>query len=397
MNAEAISIAIGCINDDMLEEAGALRGKARGGHRKRWAGLAACVCAAVGLVGAATAFFTGFPILGARSGGNFGCLAGGSYYYATDFNIYRYAEGQRERLMSTFNVHNWAVDERGLYFTRGRFLYAREHETGLQRLLYTANTANNKVNISHLGNGQITVSPVNSKLYSATGMATYARIDCGTGELLWQDDVAALGEQMAIIYTGTPDYEFPVGGHALKMVLVPNEGLANDVYELYLDGEPFFDLSEDEHMSMETMPVYYGENLLINYQKNVKVWGWERNGEVWNVDEWHYEGTGEVGNILFTSGGEAVDLPAGRYIAGTDDSLIYIGGEPDHPNPVRVNAYDVKSGESLYLASIDLHDAATDGVWLFTTAPWSRRTDCWKLVYDSAGKLIGLQLWDDDI
>jgi hypothetical protein len=57
----------------------------------------------------------------------------------------------------------------------------------------------------------------------------------------------------------------------------------------------------------------------------------------------------------------------------------------------------VGTGESLYLASIDLLDAATDGTWLFTTAPWGGRTDCWKLVYDGAGKLVGLQLWEADI
>jgi hypothetical protein len=137
-------------------------------------------------------------------------LAHGSYYYATDFNVYRCTAGQRERLISSFNVRDWVVDEHGLYFTRGRSLYAREHETGAQRVLYTADTSDNRVNIIHFGNGLITVSPVNRELYDATDAATDGtwlfttapwggRTDCwklvndGAGKLiglqLWEADI----------------------------------------------------------------------------------------------------------------------------------------------------------------------------------------------------------------
>jgi len=89
MNAENIITAIGCIDDDMIEAADALRTRRikSSNQWKRWTALAACLCI---VVGSALVFFQGFPIIGAKCGGSPGILVDGRYYYSTDFAFYRF-------------------------------------------------------------------------------------------------------------------------------------------------------------------------------------------------------------------------------------------------------------------------------------------------------------------
>lgn len=43
------------------------------------------------------------------------------------------------------------------------------------------------------------------------------------------------------------------------------------------------------------------------------------------------------------------------------------------------------------------HDLATDGVYLYSTAPWDHVQTCWKIIYDEMGKPMGLKLIEQDI
>jgi hypothetical protein len=94
-------------------------------------------------------------------------------------------------------------------------------------------------------------------------------------------------------------------------------------------------------------------------------------------------------------------LPSGCYLTGTDDYLIFIGNENlVHQEPPILYSYNVKTRETRLLydgGEMDVYTAVTDGTWFYTNIPWGGRTDCWKLIYDYAGNLIGLELFEADI
>ena len=405
MKAENISMAIGFIDDDIIEATDALRNqKVRRTHWQRWTALAACLCL---VIGAATIFLRGFPIIGAKCGGNPGVLVGGSYYYATDFAFYRYIPETQEReyLMSKLFVRDvgWRADEYGLYYIKGLSLYVREHETGNTLKLYTADEettthiyfvdgspqrplANNRIDIA-LGNTRNSIYP----------LVRIAQIDNRTGEILWLGEIS-LEERDALQNSGNIRYEYPVGNNVFRKVPVERTTDGSIFYELQRDGQIFIARPEDENMWIDFM--FMGDNLLIKCQTFT-------NPETGNarVDSRYAEV--EAVNLLAKPDGNVVVLPFGFYIAGTDNHLIFVGNADtidtlSSQEPPLLYSYDVRIGETELLydgSDIEISTAeevTTDGSWLFTTVPWSG-TDCWKLVYNTDGKLIGLELWEADI
>jgi len=385
MNAETINTAIGCIDDDLIEAADALRGRRKTNTQwKRWTALAACLCL---VFGTAIVFFQGFPILGAKCGGSPGVLVDGRYYYATDFGFYRYALETRNRefLMSTFFVSSmsgWKVDEHGLYYVRGRTLYVREHETGNSRRLYTADTS---IWIRYLENGQITIWLYDrSRVFDE--FHPYVCIDVKTGEVIWErmmtDD-----EVYALLDSGNVNREYAIGNHIFRVV----EESSADGYlrELHLDGQPF--ITPEENEFIEFWLEFFGGNLLIQH----RVYSGEPGGS-------YNEALSEYMYLLVSPDGEIRELPSEWYITGTDEYLFFL--VDDAPSvatgsfPVNLYGLNILTGETtLLLTDADIYTAVTDGTWFITNVPWSGRTDCWKLVYDDLGKLIGLELWVGDI
>ena len=199
MKAENISIALGSIDDDIIEAVDSLRNRKEPAKQwKRWTVLAACLCL---VIGAAAVFFRGFPIIGAKCGGSVGFLVDGSYYYATDFAFYRYIPEthKREYLMSKFNVYDigFSVDEYGLYYVKGRCLYARVHETSKTRLIYEADrdtsthisfaTLVNGIPILRAGEISITLHDKNNPDLNSWRVV---RLDVKTGEIIRQDTLS---------------------------------------------------------------------------------------------------------------------------------------------------------------------------------------------------------------
>jgi len=260
MNAETINTAIGCIDDDLIEAADALRSRRK--TNTQWiklTAMAACLCL---VFGAAMVFFQGFPILGAKCGGSPGVLVDGRYYYATDFGFYRYTlETQnREFLMSTFFVSTrggWKVDEFGLYYVRGRTLYVREHETGNSQKLHTADTS---IWIRYLENGQLTFWLYDRSRLSDE-LQPYVCIDVKTGEVIWERMMTD-NEVFALLDSGNVNREYAIGNHIFRVV----EKVSADGYmhELYLEGQPLITPQDNEFI--EFWLEFFGSNLLIQHR-----------------------------------------------------------------------------------------------------------------------------------
>jgi len=382
MKPETISLAFGHIDDEFIESADALRNRKSNSHWKRWTALAACLCV---IVSAAAVFFQGFPIFGASCGSSLGVLVDGNYYYETTFAFYRYnpSENKREYLMSRFNVYNigFLVDEYGLYYVKGRSLYVRENETGKLRVLYTADkettthisfsamTENISFNNS-LSNGQIDITLYNTR---NPDMEHYrvVRLDGKTGEIIWQRTLT-YSESYTLDY-GVPEYHV---GDSVYSLVYSDEGMYHDVTgEVYRDGQPVF----PEGKYNEYRFISSGDSLVIccfDYAQDRKEY------------------------FLATPDDAFTEIPSQNYLAGTNDYLIFSGEEsPGNYENQILYSYNIKTGETVLLYSDDGMNAifaVTDGTWFYTAAPWGR-SGCWKLVYDGAGKLTGLELWAKDM
>lgn len=389
MKAENISLAVGLIDDDIIEATDELRSRkvksVKKNHLKQLTIMAACLCI---VIGAATVFLQGFPIVGANAGSYPGTIVDGSYYYRTPFSFYRYTAGEKERLMSTFYVPFWEVSDYGIYYTKGRpslsgrtiarSLYVREHETGKVRRLYTADRDKcTHVVIRAVLDGQIVLELFDwreSRDYPNDNYIVW--VDSIDGDVIREASV--INEQWhALTSSGNTEYEYPIGDAVYRKVL-RGDTVTDVWYDLLQDGEIFLPGTEYEDFNLR----YYGRNLIIRYRRVDSPPG----------DEW-------LENLLVTPDGEVIQVRNGRFLDGTDDYLFFIGDfEPDHPREVPVYGYDIKTGGSVYLSSMDVYEAVTDGTWFFTTTPWSNgKTNCWLLMYDADGKLIGLELWEKDI
>jgi hypothetical protein len=385
MNAESISVALGHIDDDIIKAAEALRSRKKTNIQwKRWTALAACLCL---VIGASVAFLQGFPILGAKCGGSPGVLVNGSYYYASDFAFYRFIpeSKKREHLMSSFFVSNnggWKVDEHGLYYIRGNSLFVREHGISTSRKLYTADT---EIWIRYLDNEQITIWLRDTNKLSER-LQPYVCIDVRTGQMIWErmltDD-----EEYALLDSGNVYREFPIGGHILREVDFSSaDGF---IRELHLDGQPFVTPSENEYIEFRLE--YFSSNLLITY----RIYS--------NVQEEDYgEALGDYVYLLITPDGKTRELPSERFIAGTDNYLFYLVDDIDTARtgiqPENLYCFNIETGDaSLLLDDVEIYTAVTDGTWFITNVPWSGRSDCWELIYDEIGGLVGLELWAGDI
>ena len=74
--------------------------------------------------------------LGGKCGGNLGTLTSSGYYYATDFAIYRHTPDSKALVMLLPRKSYYRVDDYGIYYTSGKTLYVRRHDTGKTEALY---------------------------------------------------------------------------------------------------------------------------------------------------------------------------------------------------------------------------------------------------------------------
>lgn len=352
--AEQISDALTLLDDDLIEAAEAARsGRTRSrGRLRRWAALAACFCLIAGL---AAALYV-LPI-GGKCAGNIGVLLEGLYYYQTDYGIYVHnpETGEQTKLQTTLRA-GWTVDEGGLYTTSGRSLYLQPHGSKTKTLLYRADWSGTRsVELLALEDGLVTLR-LRSRKDNGLGDQVLVQID-GTGEVLWRqtlsrDDMLAYGRT-----------DYPLGEHRYQQVRTENSVL------LYRDGAPFL----PEGARLERDPRYIGDNLLIRYQIGRRQYC-----------------------MLALPNGSTKELPSCEVLAGTNQFLLTI--EAYDGDPYDLYRYDIESGESILLrADMDIYTATTDGVWLYTSVPWSSRTDCWRLLYNDEGKLTGLELHQSDL
>lgn len=334
----------------------------------RWVAAAACFCLiAVGAWN--TLDRLDYNFFEAACGAWPGEFVDGDYYYYVQHKgVMRYTpEGESELLLHTYWFEEWDVNEYGIYYLWDMSVYVRDHETGTRTKLYTANRKDcTHIRFVLTGDGNFIVTHYNKD----DEFAYELLIDGVSGELL--DTVMEPISYDDAQYTYYSNTHHVIGNRHIELVPVDEH-------------KTFCLLTED---GQNLLP----EGLLVT--KDPKYFG----GVLWfSVRE-------EVGPkpseydcfaILYPDGRtEVVTLPNKSYYGGTTE---YLYAPEDNS---KVLCVEVATGDSWSLemdAEGDFHDLATDGVYLFTTAPWDHVQTCWKLVYDDSGRPTGMTLISKDI
>jgi len=290
---------------------------------------------------------------------NIGKIVNGDYYYLVNHKgIYRYTPSKGAACLIRAPEFTWyEVNEYGVFYTKGRSLYVRIHETGKKQKIYTADRKKySRIVLKNcLDNGNLVVT-----LYSKNSENKYDLKVGKTGNILKQE--SASGNTCG-------EMEYQAGPRTFHcMTGAENSHLDQDLQENGISVRPKGAVFSNARS--------LGDNLLIQYK---------------------FHDDDQVYQMLARSSGGFNDVTPYQVLCGTNDYLLYIKDYSGEPCPLY--CYEIETGESYLLhTNMEIFQAVTDGTWLFTCVPWNGgKTDYWKMIYDNAGKPIELNLIDHDI
>ncbi len=357
MNAYDICEALGGIRDEFVKDARAeikTNEKSRRSHHTQRgiiaaAALAACFCLI--LTGALHVLYR-LDYFAASCGAGPGIVAEGVYYYSVPHDgVYRYEPGSSsEKLLGKYFYDSWNVDGYGLYYARGRSLYVIPHESGRTEKLYTADGAD-KIGFSLEldGEGTVTVTEYDKK----EGARRFVLIDKKTGHVIRSLGERPVGE--------TPDKtEFRLGGRTLTLTPEKDSPVGGTLTEngnsLLPDGQRAY-----------IYPLEFGDNIILfpvidpDSSENDGYYVARADGTGDNIitidGKYLTEGATEDGEYLFAS-------------SSSDNEIVSISTRTGEVTPLPTDC-----------SHEDFCDLATDGVHLYTCAPWSETQTCWRIVY----------------
>ena len=381
-----------------------------------------------------------------------GTLVDGVYYYRESHNgLWQYTpeEGSR-KIVSEWDMDGWQVNTYGVYYSQGRGLYVREHESGKKRCLFKAGFWESSfINFSLQEDGNVVVSVHNTRKNTIYQVL----LDGVTGLVLEQvTDILPYPSYEVLLYS---ESHFQVGDR--QITLVPLEGRNNcDVLE---NGVSL--LKEGERVNF-WMGTYYGDNLFLRFRDEenpmfihylvLRPDG--NDSELISIGGIPLAGTNDylfnsLDPRVYRTGakpkeqegvheGDAEPEEPGRAYQGDEEQGRAYQSDVEPEEEGRVHEGDVESEEEDREYGDDLetvgysydtvwcmeiatgeywqleiemgdsednsavrkvlaYDMETDGELLFTCAPWSSEQMCWRIIYDESGRPKALQLVSGDI
>lgn len=332
--------------------------------RRRWekaVAIAACLLLVVGVGG------TVIDRLGLfRAGCSAwpGDFVDGRYYYSDGHSgLYCWDDGRVTKVLGALQYDGRLVNGYGVYFTRGRRLYVKPHDTGKTEKLYTAPLFDR----SHMGfsfyGGDVVVRIYNKwKEYVSEVL-----VDGVTGAVLeevahkipysdlydnlaWGDTHFRLDDRELVLQPGTDENRFILTENGLPL---PEAGVSVSPYARHYGNELWFEVRDDSDT--------------------------ERTVYIARPDGDDTFMTVSCGNGAEAAGGYA-------YWVKHEENQVW--------------CMDTRTGASWQLATdtqTELYELATDGVHLFSCVPWDDYQALWKVEYDEANRPAKLVLLDPDI
>lgn len=371
MTSKILLNAIGEISDNYILEAHTEQPRtARRNKLRRKVAAITSIAASICIMFTACFYVIGrFGYFGARCGSYPGEIVNGIYYYYVPHDgIYRYTPGeQSEKLLSAFWFDFWNVNEYGLYYSYGRSLYVKPHDTGKSQKLYTSNLTNS----THISFGLLNDNALVNVHNKYTDMRSEVLVDGKSGGVI------------EILIEPTPsNYDFFYS----DSVFISGERT------LTFEGSYKYatvDLQENgvsilpEGFSVFRYPDKYGDIIVFRCYDEI-------NGNIANID--HFFIVRPDGNDTFLT--VEYDEYLG-YIQGATYDGRYLFGAGSNT----VNCIDTYTNEVWELsadAEHDFCDIVCDGQYLYTCAPWNDIQTCWKIIYDG-DKPTAMQLVEQNI
>ena len=338
--------------------------KKRGG---RWLAAAACLCI---MVTGGIYSMNRLGYFGASCSANPGTIVDSAYYYYEDHSgVYRYDDGETEKVLGAWWVEEWSVNDYGVYYSCGRTFGVVPHETGKREVLYRANFLTSSF-VRH------TLRPDGSVI-----LAIYDRraeekeellLDGKSGEVLETVMERTDYDDVDLLYS---ESHYLVGQR--ELTLVPTEVSPHD-YDLQEHGRSI--LPEGVTVQSLSAARYFGDGLRFICEYPEKY----REGSVFFVRP--------DGKDTFLT------IPANHYYnTGTAEYLMDVqytgeGYEVWCLDTMTNETWEVAVGEGPVIYSME-----TDGSVAYACVPWEGYHALWKVVRDEQGRPAALELLDGDI
>ena len=384
MTREQLFMAIGHCDDRLLEECMDYRA-AKIPRR-----LLAAACVLLGVLGS---FGTALKLDYFKAGcsGWPGTIANGVYYFTIPHKgayAYHPDGGETLKIRCALWMDGWLVNESGLYFDRGRSLYRKDLTTGEEQRLYTARWAES----SHIGfslkeDGTVVLTVYDKRRERQRQLL----LDGETGTVL--QELSGWIDYRDIRYGfdgGYPMYEYRyyLCGDAIYELVEVADLNGDASYDLRVSDRSV--LPQGWYVISRPQQEDMNGNLLVEIYTG-------RRDEAWKTQQ----------TLLIRKDGSTVLLPGQhRYEAVAPDGryLFRNGTAYDaQGNAVQTETIwclDADTGATWQLpmdAVTPQYEFTTDGIHLYTTAPWAEEQACWRIEYDQTGRPVALLLVSADI
>ena len=366
--------SIGKIDDDMIESVDTLRQSKKKRAKTtwtKWVAIAACLCLVV--VGSINTLqrFDYFKGLGCSAMP--GTIVGGSYFYKVDHSgVWRYSDGNTEKVLSTYWEDGWNVNETGLYYHYGKDLYRVDLDT-LERIkIYSANDGTHiGFDLNQDGNVIVTVYDKNAR-YSYQVL-----VNGETGDVIEQ-----LTEKISYD-SNMPMYSklhYQVGERKIELVQTGGD-----------ERTPHY------------MPTENGTPLLPE-ECWVSDYSYERADGILSFDVYRGNEPKEDSEmlILFADGKTILEPRYSNHSGSIGHTLLYVDfNSPENygSNGNGIWCYDTDTGERWQLgidAESEFYAFTNDDQMLYSCVPWSEEQTAWQIIYEG-NKPVSLRLIDNNI
>ncbi len=367
MSIPRIVSAMEYIDDDLVSGAVTYTRTKKKNSWVKWGALAACLCLIV--IGAIDTLSRFEYTMSANCSAYPGEVVNGDYYYHVDHEgVYCFADGKSEKVLSTYWYDDWAVNEYGIYYQRGRTLFVQPHNSNTKVKLYTANTTDTThIEFVLQPDGDVVVIHRNKKTTSAYEVL----INGATGDLIATlTEPASYGKHNSKEKFNNTRYS--IGDRLIEWVY-------SDEYDRFQIFENGMSILPDDLFVQNHLEPFYSEDTLILYGWRADIADDETILIVLRADK--------TDSILY--------VPNESFVAGTNEYLFY----PDHRGGVY--CLDLLTGDSWQLelageSQVNMHNISTDGNYLYSCSPKEHYHECWKVEYEDK-KPVRLSISQSDV
>lgn len=360
MNGETLLEALTDVDPALVQAAGKAR---RRPAWRMWAAAAACVCL---LLAGTVQILYRLDYFRMGCSAVAGTLADGAYYYnEAHSGVWRWTPGEgSKKLVGAFWEDGWLANDYGVYYSRGRSLFVRVHETGETRRLCRAPRRDaRRISFSLTDGGDLCVTLWQRDRQHVTELL----LDGKTGTLLQtlRENTDPLDDAWF-----PPDYRlWRLGSRTLEL-----SGRTD------ADGETYFLLTENG------VPVLPEGQYVLPYPKQLQQALLVETARLAQPEK-----TQTL--LLLPDGTQLAGVPHTLQDSGVDGWLLYTQNN-------RLWRFDLSDGTRRALDADAEYEACSfvcDGTLLMTCVPWDEAQTCWRLVCDEDGAPVKLELVCRDI